>query len=163
VSALRLSAVAAAATALALGGCGEDRGGADKTDTQVRPQPKPPPPDATFAVAEKEYKLSPDGARLDRPASVEIHVSNEGRKKHALAVDGPHGLQATTPLRPGADAVMTVKLDRPGRYVWFCPIGDHKKRGMRGAIVVKESTGTSAAPKPATPKEKPAEQPSSGY
>ena len=161
MSALRLSAVAAAATALALGGCGEDRDAADKTDTQVRPEPPAPPAEATFAVAEKEYKLSPAGARLDRPASVDIHVKNEGRKEHALAVEGPHGLQATTPLRPGAGAVMTVKLDRPGRFVWFCPVGDHRKRGMRGAIVVKESTGTTT-PKPEQP-EKPAEPPSSGY
>ena len=162
MSSLRLSAVAAAAaTALALGGCGEDRDAADKTDTQVRPQPPARPADATFAVAEKEYKLSPAGARLDRPASVEIHISNEGRKKHALAVEGPHGLQATTPLRPGADAVMTVKLDRPGRYVWFCPVGDHRSRGMRGAIVVKKSAG-SKAPKPKEP-EKPAESAPSAY
>jgi PQQ system protein len=158
VTAVRIAAAGLTAAALAAAGCGEDRGGADSTNTVQRPEARPPLPAATFAIAEKEYRLSPTGARLDRPANVEIHVSNEGRRMHALAVRAPGGLRSTTPLAPGANAVVTVALDRPGRYVWFCPLGDHESRGMRGAIVVKPPASGGAR---STPPKEPEPGPSS--
>ena len=32
---------------------------------------------------------------------------------------------------------LKVDLDKPGRYVWYCPVGDHRERGMKGTITVK--------------------------
>jgi uncharacterized cupredoxin-like copper-binding protein len=29
-----------------------------------------------------------------------------------------------------------VKLDKPGRYEMYCPVGNHKEQGMEGTVVV---------------------------
>ena len=36
---------------------------------------------------------------------------------------------------PGNTAELKVKLDE-GTYTWFCPIGDHRQRGMEGTVKV---------------------------
>jgi plastocyanin len=128
--------VAAAALALALAGCGEDRGLADSTRTEATPERPPPLPQAVIAVSEREYALDPGGARLDRPAAVEVHVSNDGRRRHALALRGPAGVARTEVLAPGGQAVLRIQLARPGRYRWWCPVDRHARRGMRGTVVV---------------------------
>jgi plastocyanin len=136
----RLGAAARSAAALALAlaaaGCGESRDLAESTDTEPRREPPPPLATAALDVSEREFRLSPGGARLDRPASVEIDVTNRGRRPHALAVESPVGERRTRTLRPRESARLTVALDRPGRYRWWCPVGDHRERGMRGTIGV---------------------------
>jgi len=133
---------AALAAALALGACGEDRSGSTSTETTPAPAaPAPPPPRvesprAKVTVAEGDYRLEPARIRVNRPATLEIKVRNTGAVRHALTVDAPAGEAETKPLEPGATTMLRVELDRPGRYRWYCPIGDHAKRGMRGSISV---------------------------
>jgi plastocyanin len=145
VTASRAAVLAAAA--LALGGCGEDRGGATSTDTTaepVRPAGPPPraePPVATVEVRESEYQLDPARIRVDRPATLEIEVRNGGSKRHALDVeDGGTGARTRT-LEPGETQVLRVELAEPGRYRWHCPVDGHARRGMRGTIAVARGGG----------------------
>jgi uncharacterized cupredoxin-like copper-binding protein len=43
----------------------------------------------------------------------------------------------TPALAPGERATLTVQLP-PGTYKWYCPIGDHQRRGMVGRVRVAE-------------------------
>jgi uncharacterized cupredoxin-like copper-binding protein len=133
---LTIAAAAAATAALAAAGCG----GKGATSTTRAPATQPTTAaktrEAAFAVTEREYSLSP--SRLEVPSTGEftISVRNAGSVRHALEVEGPAGEVRTGPLGPGSTAQLKVKLTKPGRYEWYCPIDDHKGRGMRGTIVV---------------------------
>ena len=138
---MRRAAVAAVA-ALAAGGCGEDRSALTATDTTTAPRPPaappqpPAPPRAEVGLVETEYRLDPARIRVDRPATLAITVRNRGRERHALAVEEPAGDERTAPLAPRERATLTVRLDRPGRYRWYCPVDGHVRRGMAGSIAV---------------------------
>jgi uncharacterized cupredoxin-like copper-binding protein len=64
-------------------------------------------------------------------------ATNDGLVRHALAVDGPAGQVRTPALAPGERATLTVQLP-PGTYKWYCPLGDHQRRGMVGRVRVAE-------------------------
>ena len=92
----------------------------------------------TIRVRETEFKLSPANPRVARTGVVAFRVTNAGDVTHALEVEGPKGEQETEPIEPGGSATLRVDLDKAGRYTWYCPIGDHEDRGMRGKITVAD-------------------------
>lgn len=141
-------AAALLAAALALGGCGEDRSELTSTETTAAPvapeQPPPAPaeaPPAKVTVGESEYRIDPARIRVDRPATLEIKVRNTGAERHALDIEDGHSGARTRTLDPGESQVLRVKLDKPGRYRWHCPVDGHAKRGMRGSISVARGDG----------------------
>ena len=136
-------AAALTAAALALGGCGEDRGDFTTTETTAAPQarerkppPPPEPPPAKVRVSESEYRIDPAQIRVDRPATLEVRVRNTGAERHALDIEDTGDGVRTRTLGPGESQVLRVELDKPGRYRWLCPVDGHAKRGMRGSIAV---------------------------
>ena len=136
---MRAPIVAAAALALVLGGCGEDRGdglrttpasvgtGATTVGAGV---------DATVPVSLMDYRL-PRNVRVARSGLVAFEATNDGQVPHALAVVGPAGQARTQILKPGERTTVEVRLP-PGTYKWYCPVGDHERRGMVGRVRVAE-------------------------
>jgi uncharacterized cupredoxin-like copper-binding protein len=136
----RFLPAAAAALGLAVAGCGESREQASSTATTG----SPPPPTApargpAFTVTEREYSLSPPNLQVRKAGRFTLSVRNAGTTAHALAIDGPSGGVRTDPIAPGRTAPLDVTLSTAGQYRWYCPIGDHRRRGMRGAVVVAQS------------------------
>ena len=138
--------------ALALGGCGEDDegrvdgsggGATDTSTTGTSTEQAGPtgPAVATVSVAETEFRLSPANPSVAKPGVVEFKVVNAGKAVHALEVEGP-GLEVETDrIEPGGEATLKADLNKPGRYKWYCPIGDHEARGMKGEIKVAGGGG----------------------
>ncbi|HEX8646292.1 MAG TPA: cupredoxin domain-containing protein [Thermoleophilaceae bacterium] len=131
------------AAALAAGGCGEDRSESTSTETTPAPPaapaaPRPPaePPPTVVRLREAEYSLDPAHIRVDRPATLEIRARNAGARPHALAVAGRAVDRRTRTLAPGESQSLRVKLSKPGRYRWWCPVDGHARRGMSGTITV---------------------------
>jgi uncharacterized cupredoxin-like copper-binding protein len=145
---IRLRAYGAAAlftAALALGGCGEDRTAATTTETTPS-QPRRPARAEQLVVArvrlsETEFRLDPSAIRVDRPATLDIRVRNAGSRRHALAVEAPAGEVRTPVLAGGESETLRVRLDKPGRYRWYCPVDGHARRGMRGTVTVARGGG----------------------
>jgi hypothetical protein len=125
--------------ALAIAGCGEDRGGGLQTTpatvgtgaTTVGAGV-----DATVPVSLIDYRL-PRGVRVPRSGLIAFEVSNDGLSAHALAVNGLAGQVRTQTLKPGERTTIEVRL-APGTYKWFCPVADHERRGMVGRVRVAE-------------------------
>jgi plastocyanin len=135
--------LAAATIALAACGGGDEREGAGAPETRPATAPaeaeRPPartPPAEVVAVRETEFELDPATARVEQAGVVRIEARNEGEQLHALTVVAPAGEESTPEIQPGDTAALNVELPEPGEYVWYCPVGDHRDRGMEGTIVV---------------------------
>jgi uncharacterized cupredoxin-like copper-binding protein len=139
-------AAAAAALGLAIAGCGESRKQSSSTSTTPSPAQStaPKPAEPGVAVTEREFSLSPATLDVPKGGTITISIRNAGGIEHALEVEGPHGEAKSDSIAPGGSGTLRVVLDKPGRYEWYCPIADHRDRGMRGTIVV---AGGGAKPK----------------
>jgi plastocyanin len=126
----RLWALAAAA-ALALAGCGDD----EKSDAGSSPG------DSSITVSETEFRLDPAKPKVAEPGALEVVAKNDGKVVHALEVEGPGGEAETKEIAPGKSATLKVDLGKAGRYEMYCPVGNHRQRGMAGEIVVAGGAG----------------------
>jgi hypothetical protein len=136
---VRRLGVTAVLVALALAGCGEDRGdGLQTTPAAVGTGATTVGAgvDATIPVSLTDYRL-PRGVRVPRSGLIAFEVTNDGQSVHALAVNGPAGQARTQTLKPGERTTVEVRLP-PGTYKWFCPVADHERRGMVGRLRIAE-------------------------
>ena len=151
-----LPSVLAAAAALALAACGEDREGSVEqsggststtgtgttgTATTTTPAPSGAAV-ATIDVKETDFALDPENPRIAKAGVVTFRVRNAGKAPHALEVEGPEGEVETDTIEPGKSATLKANLSKPGRYEWYCPVGDHESRGMKGTITVARGGGS---------------------
>jgi uncharacterized cupredoxin-like copper-binding protein len=151
MSARVIAAVCAiAALGMTLAACGEDdRGGSVQesggtsttgTGTETTGTSTTPVPSGaavkTVKVRETEFALDPENPDVARAGVVSFQVTNGGKVLHALEVEGPNGEVKTKGINPGGSATLKADLSKPGKYEWYCPIADHKDRGMKGTITV---------------------------
>ena len=66
-----------------------------------------------------------------------FHVVNAGKEIHSFEIEG-NGVHARLPseLSAGGEAHYAVDL-APGTYTVYCPVKDHKQRGMTTTITVQ--------------------------
>jgi uncharacterized cupredoxin-like copper-binding protein len=137
----RAISVATVAAALTVAGCGEQRDAGGTVRTSPTPVDAPAATtagaDATMQVSLVDYRLVPANPRLARPGKISFVATNDGQTRHALRVDGPAGEVSSVALQPGERATVTVRLPA-GTYKWYCPLGDHERRGMAGRVRVAE-------------------------
>lgn len=122
-------------TLLALAGCGEGRGAGATVKTT--PWPLVSVSGRNVTVSATEYRLTPPKPRVTRAGSITVDVANDGDVSHALVIEGPVGDVRTRALRPGERTTLEVALG-PGSYKWYCPLADHERLGMAGAVRVAE-------------------------
>jgi uncharacterized cupredoxin-like copper-binding protein len=65
---------------------------------------------------------------LDNPSSDKL--------PHAIAVEGKGVDKDGETVQPGAKSTVTAKL-KPGKYEFYCPVGNHRQQGMEGTLTVK--------------------------
>ena len=119
-----------AALGLALAGCGSDE--ADDEESQSAGAPI-----RTITIEETEYALDPSSVQVERAGTYAFEVVNKGSVGHALEIEGEDIEEETDVLDPGETATLTVDLEE-GSYELYCPVGDHKDRGMKGRLGVAE-------------------------
>lgn len=124
--------------ALLLAGCGSDR-----------PQPATGGDAGQITVTETDFKLSPAGTSVAAGA-VSITVENAGKTPHALALETTGKLKATSTIEPGRSATLKADLE-PGRYTWYCPVGNHRQLGMTGTLTVGGKATETEPSAPAAP------------
>jgi hypothetical protein len=95
-------------------------------------------PATAVGVGEREWRIALYRSHVP-VGRVRFNVHNFGEDGHDLAVRNRRGklLGALPEIEPQADAVLTVRLHRPGRYSVFCSLEGHEARGMRAVLRVK--------------------------
>ncbi len=106
--------------------CGGEEGVADEDAA---------PGDGTVVeVSLGEFAIEPSTIEVD-PGSYTFRVTNDGGAVHALEIEGPSGEVETAELAAGESADLNLDLE-DGEYEMYCPVGDHRDRGMEGTIIV---------------------------
>ena len=82
-----------------------------------------------------EFAFDPADVSVDEAGETTFTVSNDGEFSHALEIEGNGIEEETEELGPGESGSVTVDLE-PGEYELYCPVGDHRERGMVGTLVV---------------------------
>lgn len=77
-------------------------------------------------------------ALSSRPGDVTIALSNPSGNQlpHAVEVEGAGVEQESAIIQPGDETSVTAEL-RPGRYTFYCPVGNHRELGMEGTLTVR--------------------------
>jgi uncharacterized cupredoxin-like copper-binding protein len=91
----------------------------------------------TVDVTATDFKFDPSDPSV-KPGTVAFKVTNDGETLHNLEVEGPSGsAELAQDLDPGQDGEFTVDLDKPGKYEFICPVGNHAELGMVGEVTVQ--------------------------
>jgi uncharacterized cupredoxin-like copper-binding protein len=136
---MRALAMIATAAVLGLAACGGDETeGSEEPQTTEAMQAAPL---RTFEIVATEFKLEPSRIRIERPGTYRFRIVNRGQTAHALEVESEHLEEETETVGPGESAELTIDLHE-GDYELYCPVGDHKDRGMDGSVVVGAGAGT---------------------
>jgi plastocyanin len=110
----------------------------------------------TLDVSLTDFKIDPANPRISKPGEIELRVKNDGGTVHSLEVEGPGGESTlASNLNPGQTGTLRVDLSKPGKYEWYCPIGEHRDFGMEGEVTVggggQTTTGETTTGETTTP------------
>jgi plastocyanin len=118
---VRLLALAALVLALPFAAaCGSDDGAAE--GGQV------------IEVSASDFEFDPMDISAD-PGEITFNLTNDGENPHALEIEGNGVEESSDTINSGDSTELTVDLDE-GTYEIYCPVGDHKDRGMVGTLTV---------------------------
>jgi plastocyanin len=89
----------------------------------------------TLSVSEADFSIKLDSGAL--PAGdYTITVTNDGHATHDLVVEqNGSDVAKSDSIGPGDSATFTVTL-QPGKYVFYCSIGNHRAMGMETDVTV---------------------------
>ena len=119
---------------LAVSGCGGDGddGGGDAAVSE------------TVTLSARDFAFEPEDVTLDAAGTYTFRVTNEGDAPHALEIEGGDVEEETDIIQPGESGELTIDLAE-GEYVLYCPVGDHRERGMEGRLVVAAGAASDGA------------------
>ena len=90
----------------------------------------------TLDVSLRDFEIVPPKPSI-KAGPAQFRVENNGGTPHNLEVEGPKGeVVLPSNLNPGQTGTLNVDLSEPGKYVWYCPVGEHRDFGMEGEITV---------------------------
>ena len=127
---------------LASGGGGGSGSNASSGTTTNASAPATASSSQTVTVGEQEFSIMPSSISLTKTGTYTFKVTNNGQIGHALEIEGHGAEQRTSMIEPGKTATLQVDLAKAGSYEVYCPIDDHKNKGMKASLTV----GGSAAP-----------------
>jgi plastocyanin len=92
--------------------------------------------DLTAGESGSGYSFKP-GSLDAKAGSVTIKLDNpsDNQAPHAVEIEGQGIEEASDTASPGATAEVTADL-KPGKYTFYCPVGDHRQEGMEGTLTV---------------------------
>jgi uncharacterized cupredoxin-like copper-binding protein len=85
-----------------------------------------------------DFKFNPSETTVGS-GKVTFNEKNDGQVAHSLEIEDVtpgHDEELEGNVSPGQSGTLTADL-KPGKYEFYCPVGNHKQMGMEGEITVK--------------------------
>jgi uncharacterized cupredoxin-like copper-binding protein len=91
----------------------------------------------TVNLTATDFKFNPTDPTVSS-GDVTFDMKNDGQATHSLEIEDVNGQdkELEGDVSPGQSGTLKVNLP-PGKYEFYCPIGNHKEMGMEGEITVK--------------------------
>jgi LPXTG-motif cell wall-anchored protein len=108
----------------------------------------------TSTVGMREFEFDPANLTVS-PGRVTFTLNNEGQFPHNLHIEGNGvslDVKSDGPV-PGGESFTGAATLAAGTYDTWCPVGNHRERGMVGTLMVAGAGGAAA---PAAPAARPA-------
>lgn len=84
---------------------------------------------------ETEFSIKPDKTKIP-VGFLTLKGVNKGKVTHIFEIEGPGSENETPEIAPGKSASIELTLRTPGKYILYCPIDNHKQKGMLAHIEV---------------------------
>jgi plastocyanin len=146
---MKTLAVALAALALGVAGCGSNNNSSSDTSAAGASTGAPPPTTTQSSGGGggggEQLSLSADpsgalkfdkGSLSAKAGKVTVTLTNPSSLPHAIAVEGNGVDQDGSTVMKGGKSTVTVNL-KPGKYNYYCPVDGHRAAGMEGTLTVK--------------------------
>ena len=105
-------------------------------DTLEGPGEAGPAPER-LVIGARSYAYEPSAITVTRGRPVRFLIANQADIVHGFEVEG-HGMEEEIAEIPGgATDSLEVTFDQPGEYTIYCPVADHRERGMTGTLTVE--------------------------
>jgi plastocyanin len=92
--------------------------------------------DGTLTATEAEFSIDL-GTKTLKAGPYLVKVDNTGNATHDLVVElNGARIAGTSTIAPGQSASLSVTL-KPGSYVFYCSIGNHRSMGMETTVTVQ--------------------------
>ena len=90
----------------------------------------------TVDLTATDFKFDPSEPTV-KAGDVTFSLKNDGQVQHSLEIEDVNGSdqELEGDVSPGSDGTLKVNLP-PGKYEFYCPVGNHKEMGMTGEITV---------------------------
>ena len=85
-------------------------------------------------VTATEFAFDPNEISVEA-GEVSFELMNDGSAPHALEVEGNGVEESSDTIDGGESTTLDVELAE-GTYEIYCPVGDHRERGMEGTLTV---------------------------
>ena len=133
----RTVATLAVALALAIAGCGGDDQSSGSAGGGTSTPGAQGGGETLSLSAPADGSLKFDKTKLEAKAgTVTIDFDNQSAGvPHAVEIEG-NAVQQTSDTVTGSKTSVSADL-KPGKYTFFCPVGDHRAQGMEGTLTVK--------------------------
>ncbi len=90
--------------------------------------------ESTVALTTKNYDFSVETIRVSSGTDLTLNITNE-EGRHDFVIDALGVDSGVLPL--GKEVELTIPTDKPGRYEYYCSVGDHRERGMVGTLIIE--------------------------
>jgi plastocyanin len=92
--------------------------------------------DGTLTAKEADFSIDL-GTKTLKAGPYVVKVDNTGNATHDLVVEQNGAkIAGTSKIAPGGSASLSVTL-KPGSYVFYCSIGNHRSMGMEVTVAVQ--------------------------
>lgn len=87
-------------------------------------------------IGASSYAYQPSAINAPR-GPVRFVVTNTADIVHGFEVEGQGLEEEIAEIAPGTTDSLTVTFENPGEYVIYCPVDDHRQRGMAGTLTIQ--------------------------
>jgi uncharacterized cupredoxin-like copper-binding protein len=102
----------------------------------------------------REFAIEPASFTVAAGDTVRLNVTNQGAREHNLELElesaGIDQVLFGANLQPGQSDTAEVTFSQPGTWELYCPLDQHRDRGMLASVQVQEAS-EAPAPQPEGP------------